>query len=241
MNLVLVIILFHVLGDFYLQPNRLAIKKESSYKYLIIHTVIYQLLFLLLPVLMGEFRIFLQVSIFMGFVHFIIDSGKFFISKHYKSNEKALSKIFVIDQLLHILSIWFIGNYLTYFPVIVSRYIIINDYNVIRWITLILLILKPSNIFFKKIYSSFKPASTLEAEVETNNAGQAIGNLERILFVLCLYFNVYTAAGLILTAKSIARYDKISREPDFAEYYLLGTLSSILFAVLSFIICFGVF
>lgn len=41
----------------------------------------------------------------------------------------------------------------------------------------------------------------------------------------------YSAIGLVLTAKSIARYDKISHEQDFAEYYLLGTLLSTICAI----------
>ena len=36
----------------------------------------------------------------------------------------------------------------------------------------------------------------------------------------------YVAMGLVLTAKSIARYDKITKDEKFAEYYLLGTLLS---------------
>ena len=36
----------------------------------------------------------------------------------------------------------------------------------------------------------------------------------------------YSAVGLVLTAKSIARYDRISKDQSFAEYYLLGTLLS---------------
>ena len=36
----------------------------------------------------------------------------------------------------------------------------------------------------------------------------------------------YAAMGLVLTAKSIARYDKITKDEKFAEYYLLGTLLS---------------
>jgi hypothetical protein len=32
--------------------------------------------------------------------------------------------------------------------------------------------------------------------------------------------------GVVLTAKSIARYDRISKDQGFAEYYLLGTLMS---------------
>lgn len=38
--------------------------------------------------------------------------------------------------------------------------------------------------------------------------------------------NQYAALGLVLTAKSIARYDKIAKDEKFAEYYLLGTLLS---------------
>lgn len=36
----------------------------------------------------------------------------------------------------------------------------------------------------------------------------------------------YSSVGFILTAKSIARYNKISEDQAFAEYYLLGTLLS---------------
>ena len=41
----------------------------------------------------------------------------------------------------------------------------------------------------------------------------------------------YSAVGLVLTAKSIARYDKISKDQVFAEYYLLGTLLSSIVAI----------
>lgn len=53
-----------------------------------------------------------------------------------------------------------------------------------------------------------------------------LGNIERFIMILFLGYNQYSAIGLVLTAKSIARYDKISKEEDFAEYYLLGTLMS---------------
>ena len=39
--------------------------------------------------------------------------------------------------------------------------------------------------------------------------------------------------GLVLTAKSIARYDRISKDKDFAEYYLLGTLLSTAIAIVA--------
>lgn len=38
----------------------------------------------------------------------------------------------------------------------------------------------------------------------------------------------YAAIGFVLAAKSVARYDRISKDQVFAEYYLLGTLLSTL-------------
>lgn len=49
--------------------------------------------------------------------------------------------------------------------------------------------------------------------------------------VLFISLEQYSAVGLVLTAKSIARYDRITKEQDFAEYYLLGTLLSTIYAV----------
>ena len=46
--------------------------------------------------------------------------------------------------------------------------------------------------------------------------------------LIFLSLGQYSALGLVLTAKSIARYDKITKDPDFAEYYLLGTLMSVI-------------
>ncbi len=70
-----------------------------------------------------------------------------------------------------------------------------------------------------------------------NNARRFIGTIERIIMLIFLSIGQYSAIGLVLTAKSIARYDKIAKEPEFAEYYLLGTLLSTLAVVItSFII-----
>ena len=50
--------------------------------------------------------------------------------------------------------------------------------------------------------------------------------------LIFLFIKQYSAVGLVLTAKSIARYDKISKDKDFAEYYLLGTLISTLVSII---------
>ena len=74
------------------------------------------------------------------------------------------------------------------------------------------------------------------SEDDGKKAGGFIGLLERLLILLFLSINQYSAIGLVLTAKSIARYDEISKDKDFAEYYLLGTLLSTFIVISSFLI-----
>jgi len=44
----------------------------------------------------------------------------------------------------------------------------------------------------------------------------------------------------LIAAKSMARYDKISKSSAFAEYYLIGTLYSVLFALVAYLFVFKV-
>lgn len=63
------------------------------------------------------------------------------------------------------------------------------------------------------------------------NAGFYIGCLERTLILTAILVQSSSFAGLILTGKSIARFPEL-KEKCFAEYFLIGTLLSILLAVL---------
>ncbi len=62
-------------------------------------------------------------------------------------------------------------------------------------------------------------------------AGALIGALERALTITFVLLGQYTALGLVLTAKSITRFEKL-KDRRFAEYYLVGTLASMLWAIL---------
>ena len=61
--------------------------------------------------------------------------------------------------------------------------------------------------------------------------GRIIGMMERALVIILIYMNQPTAIAIIFTAKSIMRFEQ-SKERPFAEYYLIGTLSSITFALI---------
>jgi hypothetical protein len=58
------------------------------------------------------------------------------------------------------------------------------------------------------------------------NAGMYIGWLERFVILTALLMRSPATAGLVLTAKAIARYPEF-KQVRFAEYFLIGTLLSI--------------
>jgi hypothetical protein len=61
--------------------------------------------------------------------------------------------------------------------------------------------------------------------------GRAIGALERAIGLSLVLLGEYGALGLIVAAKSLARF-KALEEREFAEYFLIGTLTSLLLALL---------
>ena len=66
-------------------------------------------------------------------------------------------------------------------------------------------------------------------------AGQIIGIIERTLTVTFIYTNAPTAIALVFAAKSIIRFEQAKDRP-FAEYYLIGTMTSITIATLTAIL-----
>ena len=61
--------------------------------------------------------------------------------------------------------------------------------------------------------------------------GRTIGALERALALTFVLLGQYGALGLLIAAKSLARF-KALEDREFAEYFLIGTLASLLLALL---------
>ncbi|QVK19137.1 DUF3307 domain-containing protein [Mycoplasmatota bacterium] len=242
----------HVLGDFYLCNQKLTIyseidKKNTSNKDIIIHSVIYQILFLILLIFFGVNIKFIITFLLIGISHYIVDTFLFFIQK-IKSlpNTRIYRHLFFIKQTIPILIIFLCLWYLKSETISshIALKIFVNDFYYIRLVFAFLLVGKPSNVVFKKIFTRFKPDSLSEITTDDKTyqkAGATIGTLERMLILICIINGLYSSIGLIFTAKSIARYNRISNEPAFSEYYLLGTLSSVLFTIIIYIISFTIF
>ncbi len=78
------------------------------------------------------------------------------------------------------------------------------------------------------------PRSTPPAEparlASPLRVGEAIGILERLLIAALLLVRAEAAIGLVIAAKTLARFKQLD-DREFAEYYLLGTLASVAVAV----------
>ena len=79
-----------------------------------------------------------------------------------------------------------------------------------------------------------------ETPAQLSNAGMYIGWLERCLVLTALLLHSPATVGLIIAAKSVARFPQFDRE-QFAEYFLIGTLLSICTALVGGVVLMKVF
>ena len=260
-NILLLCFTGHILGDYYLQSDKMSYSKNKKLVRLIFHSLLYAIPFAVIFVIFGLTMQLGGLLLSVCAAHFFIDLIKFGFYKFglYKiCSEKYKLKdwtIYLTDQVLHIIAILaisiLIGSSIPeirFIPALTDsfRALGIDTVLVLKWFLLILCIYKPANITFIKIFANYKPGRMehLTDGASTNSAidkkaGAIIGFLERLLIVIFISIQQYSAIGLILTAKSIARYDNIVKNQDFAEYYLIGTLTSVLFSMVFYGIIFS--
>jgi len=242
-NIILIFIFAHVLSDFYFQPVKLADAKDKKYVFLIVHSFIYGVVTIGCALPFSSINILIGALI-LSLIHFTMDTIKYVIISK-KLLLKDHSSLYLVDQLVHVASIIEISyiiafneDYIVVLPIIRKMLeVVSNDATVIfKWLIALLLIGKPANITIKKLILKYEPSDWVV--MQSNSAGAFIGTLERIIVLLCLYSNQYSAIGFVLTAKSIARYNKMTEDKEFSEYYLLGTLLSMLYVICTYFIVF---
>lgn len=240
----ILLLLGHIVGDFYIQTRAMAAKKEKSLAWVLIHCLCYLGFMFLLSLPILSWGIVLGIIV-AALSHFIIDVSKYlftlWLNKKNKMTQVIERNLFFLDLILHgicLVSIayWAVMNELSirvwshmsnFFTEIG-----LSKYYALTWILTILIIHKPANIAISKLLMIYKPVNSQEDTTREHNAGRFIGTVERIIMLIFLVIGELSAIGLVLTAKSIARYDRISKERDFAEYYLLGTLISTVIVIL---------
>lgn len=225
MIIIVKLLLAHLLGDFLLQPTSWVLDKESKKhksKYLYIHTLLHGILAWIFvgEITFGWFALALALS------HGFID----FLKLQFQKN-KTKRNWFVIDQILHLITILIIAslykNWSVDFTVFNNQFWIL--------ITGILFLTKPSSIIIKNIISIWTPESKNKKDDSLENAGNYIGIFER-LFIFCFILTGhFEAIGFLLAAKSIFRFGDLKEAKDrkLTEYVLIGTLLSFGIALLT--------
>lgn len=246
---IILLLLAHIVGEFYVLNSKTFKKEENSLKTLLIHSLSYYVTMLIIAIPVITLEIIIVVSV-TSIVHMIIELLNFYYCRKVLNCKKwSLVKernIFFVIQALHLASLIIISYIAVINKIelkglkIITKFfdtVGLSEVVFISWLVTLLLIHKPANIAISKFLALYKPRETNLDIQKDNNAGRFIGTVERIIMVIFISLHEFAAIGLVLTAKSIARYDRISRDKDFAEYYLLGTLISVaIVVVVSFIL-----
>lgn len=217
MILLFKILLAHLIGDFILQPTSWVIDKEKrkiKSEFLYFHFLIHTLLLMLLV-----FRLdFIPYAILLGLVHILID-----LLKLYSQSNESKRIWFLIDQFLHIISIFFI--IMLYKNVFIENYSLVPQFWPIA--TAVLFLSIPASITIKNLISIWTP-NTKGTKQDLENAGSYIGILERLFIFLFILIGQFSAIGFLLAAKSIFRFGDLTKSKDrkLTEYVLIGTLLS---------------
>lgn len=240
------LLLSHIIGDFYFHNEKIAKRKEKQIKWLLKHCLLYWAAFLVVSIPVFSKELFVSGAT-LSVLHMIINFIKFNINKH-KETDKEISllekrDIFVVDQIIHIICVLAVSCYLTYENYEIITYDVYNVFfniigiskiKMLYWVTVLLAIHRPANVIISHLISVYKPKKSVNELnfKEDYMAGRFIGTLERIVILIFITIGQYSAIGLVLTAKSIARYDEIVKNKITAEYYLLGTLLSTVFVII---------
>ncbi len=244
----LFLLFLHILGDYYFQSDHLAKEKREHLSRVRKHGLIYAFVCVLAVIPVWN-RDMAMATILLAVSHFVIDYAKYNYLKELYAKKMLTSDkervIYLVDQSLHIFCIGIIAYFFTVsnglliglpFVNTIFQTIELPSGSVFSWVLILLLIYKPANITIKQLLSQYKPDD--ENGNRNKKTGGFIGFLERLVLLILLSTSQYSAMGLVLTAKSIARYDKISKDQEFAEYYLLGTLLSTVIVLIVYMIIF---
>ena len=234
----IILIILHLIGDFYLQTSKIAkcksanldsycsectkCKSDSKFniKYLLLHSLIYAIPFISVFFLTDLKNAICLFGIIV-LTHFAIDLVFCCINKKVKHTFS-----FLLDQSIHIMVLYFCSHFFIFneFPekILSLAYIALCA----------LLLIVPISVLIDKLFIDLFDE---HKNTEIFDVGSVIGILERFIIVVLAYFNSFAAIAIIITIKTWARSEDLKGK-DFRNKYLLGTLASLTSALLVFLL-----
>lgn len=225
MVLILKLILAHLIGDFFLQPQKWVKDKEKKKLksvWLYVHVAIHIALMFLIIWDLSHAILILSI----GVLHLIIDGLKLILQR-----KKTKRLYFFIDQLLHFITIvllvhlFFKGDY---------EFTLALNAHLLLLIICIAFLTTPTSIIMKIIFSKWNISKLTKDNASLKDAGKYIGILERLLVFIFIVAGHWEAVGFLITAKSVFRFGDLtaSKERKLTEYILIGTLISFGIAII---------
>ena len=223
---VIYLLLGHALGDFVLQGRDLAEAKRTKGTALVQHVMLVTVAHALavIPIWSEAWLLWLPL---LAVSHALIDVLKIALERRHGESLGT----FALDQVLHLGCILAVAalvktesptaeapdRWLTTLAVCTTAYILCT----LAGSTIVRLVLArfPAPI-----------AGDTDGDTSPARMGHAIGVLERSLGLTFILLDAWAGLGGIIAAKSIARFKDLERR-HFGEYYLIGTLTSLLITV----------
>lgn len=180
-------------------------------------------------------------------IHIALDwlknTGRILLAKSGKFSQRPGVPGFLLDQALHILTLLWVWSLLEgpihtgvagFYGIVLSPVNSLPALDQAEKIVSVLAIYVLTSfggaVLVRMSLDQLFPQGKMRGET---SAGKYIGILERLLIMTLVAANTISAVGFVFTAKSIARFNEISDNRQFAEYYLVGTLVSFLVALLA--------
>ncbi len=222
-------IVAHLIGDFVLQTKAMVLEKRKSKltsAYLYFHCLLHGVL---IYVISMQWTNWLAPVLILT-SHLIID-----IWKLYQKNNLTT---FLIDQFLHIaclFCIWALHNNTTdilsdlqHIQQSSSFWLLVTGYTIVIWPLSMML-----GLATQKWRVQIQEQSALN-ENSLAEAGRWIGIFERVMVFTFIMTNHFEGIGLLITAKSILRFNDIKgpAQRKETEYVLIGTLMSFCISII---------
>ena len=226
-----VLLIGHLLGDFYFQSDEMA-RRKKSFRCTIKHCLYYCIVMcVVLAMSTGKTIDYICLGVQIGLLHLLVDGVKCIFYKYNKIRESELI-VFAIDQLIHIVvlflfsRLWIMEFDISWFPGISER--VLNSMSTVLTVIIAFLLCgKPAaiavSLVFDLIPKTIEAAknneknSTESKKQEDAKVGAWIGILEREIILILGVLGEYSAIGFVVAAKSLARHSQFDNNPAFAE------------------------
>lgn len=216
------LILSHLLTDFVLQPKSWIDDRNSRHfasPKLYLHGLITGIAALLFTGWQ-----YWPVALIILVSHIIIDG--------WKSYQREANIIFVIDQFLHLLVI--VGCWYFLFveksELLTAYHAVATNYKFWILATATIMITTPAGILIGQLTKGWR--NKISNPESLANAGKWIGIIERLIVFIFVLLGQYAAISLLIAAKGIIRFNDKDRPEVKTEYLVIGTLMSIIIALI---------